>query len=261
MAADLAATTVALHERGRLAFAAAAEAGLPGTFRACGSGRLRSLLTTSPGLSFLNTVSGVDEGSLPALPRVLAAFRSAGAPWPSLTGAAATPELESSLARLGYRRTAPAPIGLAVLPAAAASIPSRVPDIRVLPADNGPDRETFLDVLSRGYAASAAVTGFLLAEHAGAAVHRFLAREAGEPVAAAALSLHADVAVLGGATTLPDHRGSGAQLALLQHRLRVAAALGANLATATAAPESPSARNLSRAGFDVVPRPRWGHGG
>jgi GNAT superfamily N-acetyltransferase len=70
--------------------------------------------------------------------------------------------------------------------------------------------------------------------------------------------------VLGGAATLPAARGAGAQTALLAHRLSLAGHLGAPLATATAAPGSPSIRNLAGAGFTIVERTAWRlsvHGG
>ena len=53
-----------------------------------------------------------------------------------------------------------------------------------------------------------------------------------------AMSLHATGAVLGGASTLPAARGTGAQPALLAHRLSLAADRGVSLVTATAAPAS-----------------------
>ena len=81
------------------------------------------------------------------------------------------------------------------------------------------------------------------------------------PVAAAAMSTHDDVAVLGGAATLPAHQRNGAQSFVLGHRLREAAAAGCTLAVATARPGSTSATNLQRAGFTLVPRSAWRHSG
>ncbi len=77
-----------------------------------------------------------------------------------------------------------------------------------------------------------------------------------EPVATAALHRVGEVAWLGAAGTLPEARGRGAQTALLRHRLRLAAELGASRVVAKAVPGSVSERNLMRAGFvrayDVV---------
>jgi hypothetical protein len=65
------------------------------------------------------------------------------------------------------------------------------------------------------------------------------------------------LAVLGGAATLRAHRGAGAQSRLLRHRLHVAAGLGCAPAVATVVPDSASAANLRRAGFDVRRRAAW----
>ena len=256
-AAGLAAATAALHDRVGLAFAAAIDADLPGTFRTFRSGELRALLTTSPGLSFLNTVSGVDEDSAPGLPGVRAACRDAGAPRPTLVGGLPTDGLDGVLRRLGHRPAAPAPVAVMALPPAGTPGRPPAPHIRVTSADDGPARDLFLDVLQRGYDAPPAVTRFVLTEHASPSVRCFLAWRGTEPIAAAALSVHRTGVVLGGAATLAGQRGHGAQRALLHHRIGVAAATGADLATATAAPESPSVRNLARAGFEVVARCRW----
>ena len=88
-------------------------------------------------------------------------------------------------------------------------------------------------------------------------MRRFLAWQGDRPVAAAAFSVHRNVAVLGGAATVPAARRSGAQTALLRHRLSQAAAAGAESAAVTAAPESASARNLARVGFKMFRRHGW----
>jgi len=88
--------------------------------------------------------------------------------------------------------------------------------------------------------------------------HCFLAELAGEPIAAAALSLASNVALLAGASTVPTARGRGAQRALLDARLRFAAAHGADLAMVVTAPDSGSQRNAERAGFRVAyQRTKW----
>jgi GNAT superfamily N-acetyltransferase len=83
---------------------------------------------------------------------------------------------------------------------------------------------------------------------------------AAEPIAAAALTLHGDVAVVGGASTLPERRGEGGQSALLRHRISVATQAGCDLLVATAQPNSVSAANLRRAGFRTVRRTAWTSG-
>lgn len=89
-------------------------------------------------------------------------------------------------------------------------------------------------------------------------VHCFVAELDGRPVAAAALSLHDDIALLAGASTIPAARRRGAQRALLETRLRFAASLGARLAMVVTQPGSASQRNAERQGFRVCyTRTKW----
>ena len=95
-----------------------------------------------------------------------------------------------------------------------------------------------------------------MAQSAGACC--FLAELDGEPIAAGMLSLQQDIAVLGGASTLPVARRQGAQAALLRARLSYAAESGAALAMLVAAPGSPSQRNAERHGFrPAYVRSKW----
>ena len=86
----------------------------------------------------------------------------------------------------------------------------------------------------------------------------FLAEVEGRPIAAAALGLADGVALLAGASTIPSARNRGAQLALLQARLRFAAEHGCDLAMMGAQPGSTSQRNSEREGFRIVyTRIKW----
>jgi hypothetical protein len=86
----------------------------------------------------------------------------------------------------------------------------------------------------------------------------FLAEMDGRPIAAAALGLADDVALLAGASTIPSARNRGAQLALLQARLRFAADRDCDLAMMGAQPGSTSQRNAERQGFRIVyTRIKW----
>lgn len=88
--------------------------------------------------------------------------------------------------------------------------------------------------------------------------HCFLAYREGRPIAAAALCLGTDIALLAGASTIPDARRQGAQLALLDARLRFAEAHGAQYAMMVALPGSGSQRNAERQGFRTVyTRTKW----
>ena len=89
----------------------------------------------------------------------------------------------------------------------------------------------------------------------------FLALDGDEPAGAAALYVSGDSAYLGLAGTAAEHRGKGAQSALLAARIRCARELGCDevfTETGERVPDRPSAsyRNIVRAGFEelrVVP--------
>lgn len=86
----------------------------------------------------------------------------------------------------------------------------------------------------------------------------FLAELEGQPIASAAMSLSGSVALLAGACTIPAARKQGAQLALLDYRLRYAAEQGCNLAMMCAQPGSASQRNAERHGFRIAyTRIKW----
>ncbi len=80
----------------------------------------------------------------------------------------------------------------------------------------------------------------------------FLAELDGMPIAAAGLAMHRGVALMAGASTIPEARRQGAQLALLEARLQHAAAEGCTLAMQGALPGSTSQRNAERHGFRIA---------
>jgi hypothetical protein len=86
----------------------------------------------------------------------------------------------------------------------------------------------------------------------------FLAELNGEAIATGVLILHEGVALLGGASTIPEGRRQGAQLALLESRLRYAEQNGCDLAMMCALPGSASQRNAERQGFRIAyTRIKW----
>lgn len=86
----------------------------------------------------------------------------------------------------------------------------------------------------------------------------FLAELDGRPIAAGALSVCEGVALLAGASTVPEGRRRGAQLALLDARLRYAVGHGCDLAMMCAQPGSASQRNAERQGFRIAyTRIKW----
>jgi hypothetical protein len=120
----------------------------------------------------------------------------------------------------------------------------------------------FAAVSARGWSESAEVRGFIeglariiVAKRDGPC---FIAEIDGTPVATGAMSMWQGVAVLAGASTVPEGRRQGAQLALLDTRLRYAASQGCDLAMMCTAPGSTSQRNAERNGFRIAySRTKW----
>lgn len=98
--------------------------------------------------------------------------------------------------------------------------------------------------------------GLILSKTSG--VYCFFAELDGQPIAAAALNMQGDVALLAGASTIPSARRRGAQRALLQARLSFASSRGVGIAMVVTRPETASQRNTERAGFrPVYSRTKW----
>jgi hypothetical protein len=86
----------------------------------------------------------------------------------------------------------------------------------------------------------------------------FLAELENQPIAAGMFYIYDDVALLAGACTVPAGRSQGAQLALLEARLRYAAEQGCGLAMMCALPGSQSQRNAEKNGFRIAyTRTKW----
>jgi GNAT superfamily N-acetyltransferase len=86
----------------------------------------------------------------------------------------------------------------------------------------------------------------------------FLAELDGQAIAAGLLSTCDGVALLAGASTIPEGRKQGAQRALLGSRLRYAAEHGCDIAMVCAQPGSASQRNAERQGFRIAyTRIKW----
>jgi hypothetical protein len=86
----------------------------------------------------------------------------------------------------------------------------------------------------------------------------FIAELEGKSIATGALTIHGDVALLAGASTVPQARRQGAQLTLLEDRLRYAARQGCTIAMIVTQPGSGSQRNAERHGFRIAyTRTKW----
>ncbi|TDV57683.1 GNAT family N-acetyltransferase [Actinophytocola oryzae] len=228
----------ALHRRAALACTAAAEAGVPGRFRVWEEAGLMAVLATDPALGFLSTVSGVGPETVAA-----AVELARGPVWDGVRPTVVT--ASGDLTGAGLARTNDRVLAVTEL------VGRPEPDPGVV------GTEAFADVVLAGYEVDGVLAAFVRAEHRHPAVRRFVLVTAGTPIAAAGMTVHGDVAVFGGASTLRAHRGRGAQSRLLRHRLGVAADAGCVLAVATAAPDSVSARNLSGAGFRLHRMSAW----
>ena len=87
----------------------------------------------------------------------------------------------------------------------------------------------------------------------------FIAEIDGRAAGTAGLSIVDDVALLTGASTLPEFRCRGVQRVLLGRRLAVAKEQGCRLAMMCALPGSASQRNAERSGFRIAyTRTKWG---
>ena len=86
----------------------------------------------------------------------------------------------------------------------------------------------------------------------------FIAELDGTPISTGALFVYEDIAVLAGASTVPEGRKQGAQNALLAARLRFAAERGCKIAMMCASPGSGSQRNAEKNGFRIAyTRTKW----
>jgi GNAT superfamily N-acetyltransferase len=86
----------------------------------------------------------------------------------------------------------------------------------------------------------------------------FLAEIEGKAGAAASLSIHEGVALLGGSSTVPELRRKGLHAALLEERLHYAFNHGCDLAMMVALAGSESQRNAERKGFRIAyTRMKW----
>jgi hypothetical protein len=126
-----------------------------------------------------------------------------------------------------------------------------------------PEHDLWADVAARGWGEHPELSSFMR-EIAAVIVSRrdtvcFIAELEGRPMATGALSISDGVALLAGACTVPEGRRRGAQVALLDTRLRFAAEqAGCDLAMMCAAPGSTSQRNAERNGFRIAyTRTKW----
>ncbi len=86
----------------------------------------------------------------------------------------------------------------------------------------------------------------------------FIAELNGKPIATGGLFIHERIALLAGASTIPEARRRGAQRALFGSRLQFAAKIGCDLAVVVALPGVSSHKNAQKSGFQTVyTRTKW----
>lgn len=98
--------------------------------------------------------------------------------------------------------------------------------------------------------------GAISAQCAGS--YPYIAELAGRPIATGMLFIYDDICMFAGASTVPDGRNLGAQTALLEDRLALAAAQGCRVAIMGASPGSQSQRNAQKNQFQIAyTRTKW----
>jgi GNAT superfamily N-acetyltransferase len=113
-----------------------------------------------------------------------------------------------------------------------------------------PEASVFMRDIGRVSASSEGMTPFFAELHDANGIRA---------IGTGAVGIYDGVAILAGASTIPDARNQGAQRALLDARLRFAAERGCDLAMMAALPGSASQRNAERQGFRIAyTRIKWG---
>jgi GNAT superfamily N-acetyltransferase len=211
-----------------------------------------SPLTQTFGLGVLGVPSTAEFEALEAF------FLRLSAPVHHEVSPLAPPEVLAALVARGY-----APVEMStvlVRPTIAPAIASHRIGAREIRPEEGPlwSRTAAEGWASESFELAAFVEAFGRIITQSENVHCFLAELDGQPVAAGALSISGDTALLAGASTVPAARRQGAQLALLAARLEYASSRGASLAVMVAQPGSASQRNAERQGFRTAyTRTKW----
>lgn len=180
-------------------------------------------------------------------------FRERGAPVFHEVAPLAHPSTFALLGDRGYRPFEFTSVMFRPVPAITAEARPSPIEVRVA----GPDEEPrWTRTAASGWSEVPEVEAFMMDVGRLAMATRgatcFLAELDGEPVATGMLSIHEGVALFAGASTVPRQRGKGAQLALLDARMRFAADRACDLAMMCAAPGSASQRNAERHGFRIA---------
>ena len=128
--------------------------------------------------------------------------------------------------------------------------------LRVRRIDPAADGGLWIETSIAGWSADLAVAAFIRtiaeANIKNPTMTHYLVEADGAPIATASLGVHDGVALFAGASTRPEARGKGAQMAVLAQRLVDAKARGCTIALVVTAVGSTSQRNAERNGFRVA---------
>ena len=186
-------------------------------------------------------------------------FTERGAPTSHEVSSFAAPETIALLSARGY-----SPIEASVVQVRSTQVESAQPhaSITVRPIDAS-ETGTWSRIAADGWAAEMPEARAFL-ESIGGVLARargvtcFIAEQGGKAIATAALNVQNGVALLAGASTIPEGRRQGAQNALFHTRLAFARERGIELAMVVTQPGSASQRNAERQGFrPVYTRAKW----
>ncbi|MDQ1613959.1 MAG: hypothetical protein QOG00_3890 [Pyrinomonadaceae bacterium] len=215
-----------------------------------------SLITQTFGLGLFGEITNVEMDTLESF------FRERGAPVMHEVSPLADTGLLASLNERGYQPIEFTSVMYRPLSSDGDDLPAPGNDklaVRVVGED---EHELWARTATRGWSEFAEFAdqihelSVIGAKRAGA--HSFLAELEGQPVATGGMGMHEGVVLLAGASTVPEGRRQGAQLALLGSRLRFAAARGCDIAMMCAQPGSTSQRNAERHGFRIAyTRIKW----
>ena len=214
-----------------------------------------SPLTQTFGLGLINQVSSADMDRLESF------YKDRGAPVFHEVSPLADPTTLTLLNERGYQPCEFTTILYRPIQPGRAFTESSNENIRVRLID-AEEVELWSQTSSRGWSDFPELAEFML--RFGKVVAQradglsFIAELDGTPIATAAMSIYGDVALLAGASTIPEGRKKGAQLSLLDYRLRYAADHNCTIAAMGALPGSASQRNAERQGFRIAyTRTKW----
>ena len=214
-----------------------------------------SPLTQTFGLGLLEPVTAE------VMSRIEGFFGDLGAPVFHEVSPLSDPSALDQLTRRGYEPFEFTSVMFQPIQALTPGSAATHPELRVRTID--PDEaESWAAISARGWAETPELGDFMRAF--GRVTARktsgfsFIAELSGQAIATGGMSLYGGVALMAGASTVPEGRRQGAQNALLEARLRLAAEQGCDLAMMCALPGSASQRNAERRGFRIAyTRVKW----